>query len=91
MKIVFRLLTSVLFLSSLIFPASSIAQSAKHKKHVIIGYVGGYHGLYDTSMVDPKKVTHINYAFVVIKNNRAYLEHEKTDTINFKNLLKLKW
>src|SRR3569623_715405 len=41
-------------------------------------------------MVDPKKLTHINYAFFVIKNNRAYLEHEKTDTVNFRNLLKLK-
>ncbi len=57
---------------------------------MIIGYVGGYHGLYDTTMVDPKKLTHINYAFVVIKNNRAYLEHLKTDTVNFHNLLKLK-
>jgi len=70
--------------------ASSFAQPTKHKKHVIIGYVGGYHGLYDTTMVDPKKLTHINYAFVIIKNNRAYLEHEKTDTVNFRNLLKLK-
>ncbi|HEX3386508.1 MAG TPA: hypothetical protein VHS53_15015, partial [Mucilaginibacter sp.] len=68
---------------------SAFAQS-KVKKHVIIGYVGGYHGLYDTAMVHPKMLTHINYAFVVIKNNRAYLEHENTDTINFRNLLKLK-
>jgi chitinase len=78
-------------LVALFISASSFAQSARHhKKHVIIGYVGGYHGLYDTAMVDPKKLTHINYAFVVIKNNRAYLEHEKTDTVNFRNLLKLK-
>src|SRR3569833_2758966 len=75
---------------ALFVSASSFAQAAKHKKHVIIGYVGGYHGLYDTSLVDPKKLTHINYAFVIIKNNRAYLEHEKTDTVNFRNLLKLK-
>lgn len=77
-------------LIALFISGTSFAQSSKHKKHVIIGYVGGYHGLYDTSMVDPKKLTHINYAFVVIKNNRAYLEHEKTDTVNFRNLLKLK-
>ena len=90
MKIFFRLsgilsLVLVLFVS---IPVS--AQSSKNKKHVVIGYVGGYHGLYDTTMVDAKKLTHINYAFVVIKNNRAYLEHEKTDTVNFHNLVKLK-
>jgi len=70
-------------------PAHVSAQS-KHKRHVIIGYVGGYRGLYDTAMVHPNMLTHINYAFVVIRNNRAYLEHEKTDTVNFRNLLKLK-
>ena len=74
---------------TLLMPVFVFAQS-KVKKHVIIGYVGGYHGLYDTSMVHPKMLTHINYAFVVIRNNRAYLEHEKTDTVNFRNLLKLK-
>ncbi|MBS1529452.1 MAG: chitinase, partial [Bacteroidetes bacterium] len=72
-----------------VLPAFVFAQG-RLKKHVIIGYVGGYHGLYDTAMVHPKMLTHINYAFVVIKNNRAYLEHEKTDTVNFHNLLKLK-
>ncbi len=85
--------TSLLFICAIIIalsiPTSIIAQS-KHKKHVIIGYVGGYRGLYDTAMVHPKMLTHINYAFVIIRNNRAYLEHEKTDTVNFRNLLKLK-
>jgi len=77
-------------ISALIFITTSVFAQSKLKKHVIIGYVGGYHGLYDTAMVHPKMLTHINYAFVVIKNNRAYLEHEKTDTINFRNLNKLK-
>jgi len=90
MRTRFALFSALTITCTLLLHLTSIAQSAKHKRHVIIGYVGGYHGLYDTSMVDPKKVTHINYAFVVIKNNRAYLEHEKTDTINFRNLLKLK-
>ncbi|HTI61272.1 glycoside hydrolase family 18 protein [Mucilaginibacter sp.] len=90
MKFKSRLL-SILSLVLLLFVSiSAPAQSSRNKKHVIIGYVGGYHGLYDITMVDAKKLTHINYAFVVIKNNRAYLEHEKTDTVNFRNLLKLK-
>jgi chitinase len=61
-------------------------------KPVIIGYVGGYKGLADVESIDPKKLTHINYAFVNVKNNRAVLGREVTDTINFKNLnlLKLK-
>jgi chitinase len=57
---------------------------------VIIGYVGGYRGLIDTSMVNAKKLTHINYAFVNVKDNRAWLTNIKTDTTNFKTLLKLK-
>ena len=65
------------------------AQSAKHK-YVIIGYVGGYHGLIDTTMVHASKLTIINYAFVNIKNNRAFLTNLKTDTVNFKYLLSLK-
>jgi len=65
------------------------AQSAKHK-YAIIGYVGGYHGLIDTTMVHASKLTIINYAFVNIKNNRAFLTNLKTDTVNFKYLLSLK-
>ncbi|HVS93134.1 MAG TPA: glycoside hydrolase family 18 protein [Mucilaginibacter sp.] len=79
-----------LFAFTLLIPALVFAQSPGHKKYVIIGYVGGYHGLYDSTMVHPKRLTHINYAFVVVRNNRAYMEHEKTDTVNFRNLLKLK-
>ena len=90
MRILFRF-SGILSLMLLLFVSASVsAQSSKNKKHVIIGYVGGYRGLYDTAMVDAKKLTHINYAFVIIKNNRAYLEHEKTDTVNFHNLVKLK-
>lgn len=66
------------------------ADKYKKKKYVIIGYVGGYHGLIDTSLVDPSKLTHINYAFVNIKNNRAWLQTPKTDTANFRYLNSLK-
>ncbi len=65
------------------------AQTAK-SKYVVIGYVGGYKGFTDMSMVNPEKLTHINYAFVNVRNNRAWLTHERTDTVNFKNLVNLK-
>jgi chitinase len=62
------------------------AQSAK----VVIGYVGGFRGLIKTDLIQANKLTHINYAFVDIKDNRAWLHREATDTINFKNLNLLK-
>jgi chitinase len=62
----------------------------KRPKPVIIGYVGGYRGLIDTSMVHAQKLTHINYAFVDVQHNRAFLTHRKTDTVNFALLRKLK-
>lgn len=65
-------------------------KATKKAKYVIIGYVGGYKGVANMEMVNPEKLTHINYAFVNVKNNRAFLSHEKTDTINFRNLVQLK-
>lgn len=67
-----------------------LQRASKKKKYVIIGYVGGYTGLIDTSMVDANKLTHINYAFVNVQHNRAWLTHEKTDTTNFRYLVSLK-
>ncbi|OOQ57718.1 glycoside hydrolase family 18 protein [Mucilaginibacter pedocola] len=62
----------------------------KKPKRVIIGYVGGYRGLIDTTMVNANKLTHINYAFVDVQNNRAFLKRRKTDTVNFRILRNLK-
>ncbi|WP_207532302.1 glycoside hydrolase family 18 protein [Desertivirga arenae] len=59
-------------------------------KPVIIAYAGGYKGLIDTSKMEPLKITHINYAFINIKDGKAFLENKKTDTVNFKNLNALK-
>ncbi len=68
---------------------SSMAQSKK--KPVIIGYVGGYNGnLIETTKIDAKRLSHINYAFVDIKDNLAWLKNEKTDTVNFRKLNELK-
>ncbi len=83
--------TAVLFaLLGIGFSASVNAQAQKPDSHVIIGYVGGYHGLIDVSMVHPEKLTHINYAFVDVQQNRAWLTNIKTDTTNFRLLNSLK-
>ncbi|MGZ3752469.1 MAG: glycoside hydrolase family 18 protein [Mucilaginibacter sp.] len=58
-------------------------------KPVIIGYVGGYRGLI-TVNVSASKLSIINYAFVDVKNNRAWLHREATDTINLRRLNELK-
>jgi chitinase len=57
---------------------------------VVIGYVGGFHGLLETEHIDVKKLTHINYAFIDIKDGQAFLTNEKTDTTNFRKLNLLK-
>ncbi|MGM9475533.1 glycoside hydrolase family 18 protein [Pedobacter sp. GSP4] len=60
------------------------------KNKVIIGYVGGYKGLVDVRKISAEKLTHINYAFVDVKNNRAFLHREATDTVNLQQLNQLK-
>ncbi|MFI5186197.1 MAG: glycoside hydrolase family 18 protein [Chitinophagales bacterium] len=57
---------------------------------VIIAYVGGYRGLIAADSIDVWRLSHINYAFVDIKDNRAWLHNEKTDTINLRKLGDLK-
>jgi chitinase len=78
------LLFSIPFFSFIIYPP-------KQKiKPVVIGYVGGYKGLVNTVQIDAGKLTHINYAFVDVKNQQAFLTNEKTDTVNFRKLNMLK-
>ncbi|NQX30596.1 glycoside hydrolase family 18 protein [Pedobacter boryungensis] len=60
------------------------------KKPVVIGYVTGYSGLINVDEIAAEKLTHINYAFVNVKNNKAYLDNEKRDVENFKRLNTLK-
>ena len=59
-------------------------------KPVIIGYVGGFRGLIATDSIDVWRLSHINYAFVDIKDNHAWLHNEATDTINLRKLSELK-
>ncbi len=61
------------------------------KKPVVIAYVGGYRGLItNPASIMVEKLTHINYAFVDIKNGQAWLTNEATDTVNFRELNALK-
>lgn len=76
-----------ILLSGICLMAGSV--TAQSSKPVIIGYVGGYRGLINVN-VSPKKLTVINYAFVDIKDNRAWLHREATDTVNFRKLNELK-
>src|SRR6202044_2040336 len=80
--------TPVKFIFSVLIMLFTCNVYAQQK--VIIGYVGGYRGLVNTSLIVPEKLTHINYAFVDIKNNRAWLHREATDTVNFRHLNLLK-
>ena len=59
-------------------------------KPVVIGYVAGFKGLMDTDVIEAKKLTHINYAFVDVKDGKAFLTNEKTDSTNFRKLKLLK-
>jgi chitinase len=65
-------------------------QADSISKPVVIGYVGGFHGLLDTEKIQAKKLTHINYAFVDVKDGKAFLTNEKTDSTNFRKLNLLK-
>ena len=57
---------------------------------VIIGYVPGFRGVLNTAEINPNKITHINYAFVNVKDSAAFLTNISTDTINFRKLNELK-
>lgn len=59
-------------------------------KRIVLAYVGGFRGLVDTEKIAAEKLTHINYAFVDIKNNRAWLHNLATDSTNFRKLNALK-
>lgn len=59
-------------------------------KRVIIGYVPGFRGDLGNLKIDANKLTHINYAFVDVKDSMAWLTNRATDTVNFRKLNGLK-
>lgn len=75
----------------IVFSSPSAIQAQKKTKPVIIGYVGGYNGnIVESSLIDARKLSIINYAFVDVKDSLAWLHNEKTDTVNFRKLNELK-
>lgn len=71
------------------FTSSEQPEHMQGDKPVIVAYVGGFRGNL-TENVNPNKLSHINYAFVDVQGNRAFLRNEKTDTVNFRLLNELK-
>ena len=78
----------------LIISLASCEEKAKAppspQKKIIVGYVPGFRGNLDGLSIDANKLTHINYAFVDVKDSMAWLTNIETDTINFRILNKLK-
>jgi chitinase len=52
--------------------------------------VPGFRGEIDEKTIDANKLTHINYAFVDVKDSIAWLHNIATDSINFRKLNNLK-
>jgi chitinase len=58
----------------------------KPASYVVIAYVGGFRGLLNADSIQVEKLTHINYAFVDIRDGKAWLHNEHNDTTNFRRL-----
>ena len=80
----------LVFLPVLIIALMVMSVSKQETDKVVIGYVGGYRGLVDVSLIAPEKLTHINYAFINVALNRAFINRPATDTVNLRNLVDLK-
>src|SRR5688572_25877148 len=85
-----RAFYSIGFLFFVVAIAAPTYLVKKKTKPVIIGYVGGFRGLIATDSIDVWRLSHINYAFIDIKDNRAWLHNEATDTVNLRKLSELK-
>jgi chitinase len=82
---------ALLFLIGSAFTVGKHYNPPKKKKYIVIGYVSGSNkGLIDTTLVDPNKLSIINYAFVNVQNNRATLANRSKDSANFSYLISLK-
>ena len=58
----------------------------KPASYVVIAYVGGFRGLVNADSIEVEKLTHINYAFVDVRDGKAWLHNERNDTTNFRRL-----
>ncbi len=89
MRNTLKLLLLILFISQLSCTDKSKESSSADKK-IIIGYVPGFRGVLDELDIDATKLTHINYAFVDVRDSMAWLTNMETDTVNFRILNGLK-
>ena len=71
-------------------PVKETPAEPPQKNKVIVGYVPGFRGELDEKTIDGTKLTHINYAFVDVKDSLAWLTNIETDTVNFRRLNYLK-
>jgi chitinase len=87
-----RMRYPILLISAILFFCMAFKKADKERrKPVVIAYVGGYRGLIkDPASIEVEKLTHINYAFVDVKNGQAWLTNLATDSINFRTLNALK-
>ena len=88
--LLFRKYIPVFFMLMVLVVSAINAQTQKPKKYIVNGYVGGYRGLVKVEEIDADKLTHINYAFVNVKDSLAFLTNLKTDSTNFRLLNGLK-
>jgi chitinase len=86
----YRILFCILAISLFHCKSETELSGITDRDYVIIGYVPGYSGVLDETKIDAKKLTHINYAFVDVKDSMAWLTNIATDTINFRKLNSLK-
>ena len=84
-----QLFLLLLFIAPLSCSVKPKGPPSPHKK-VIVGYVPGFRGALDQLSIDAGKLTHINYAFVDVQDNMAWLTNRETDTVNFRILNRLK-
>lgn len=78
-----------LTITTFVFALTLAAQTTTDKK-VVIAYVFGTWKLIQPTDVDASLITHINYAFVNIRDGKAHLEKPENDTLNFRTLNQLK-
>ncbi len=81
-------ITSVIALAILLSCAP--VKKPVSREHIVIGYVPGFRGLLDEKTINANKLTHLNYAFVDVKDSMAWLTNMETDTVNFRKLNLLK-
>ncbi|TLV02675.1 glycoside hydrolase family 18 protein [Dyadobacter luticola] len=80
----------LLAVAALVISSPEFAKAQSKKKYIVNAYVGGFRGLVKTEEIDADKLTHINYAFVNVKDSLATLTNLATDSINFRKLNALK-